>query len=73
MAKKTAAVKRGRKAVMTIEVETDLTVQELKDLRALVFCGEKGGDRCTIKHKKPPRLEHTVRGLIKQIQVNVVR
>jgi hypothetical protein len=67
-----------RTVVLTIEVDTVLSVEELKDLQALVF-GRMRSDsyadkhRMTIKHHMPAGVNHDVRGVIKQVQANVVK
>lgn len=67
-----------RKVMLSIEVDTVLSVEELKDLQALVF-GRLRSDsyakkcRLTIKHHMPAGMNHDVRGVIKQVQCNVVK
>ena len=74
---------RKRKAVLTIEVETELTGAELRNLQALVFgrarreagkAETKQGkaSRATIRREMPNWFGHDTRGIIKQVQVNVV-
>jgi hypothetical protein len=67
-----------RTVVLQIEVNTVLSVEELKDLQALVF-GRMRSDsyakkhRVTIKHHMPAGVNHDVRGTIVQVQANVVK
>lgn len=67
-----------RKVVLTIEVNTVLSVEELKTLQCLVF-GRMRSDafakekRLTIKQKMPAGMNHDVRGEIVQVQANVVK
>lgn len=67
-----------RKVILTVEVDTVLTVEELKTLKALVF-GRLRSDsfakeqRMTIKHYMPAGMNHDVRGKIVQVQANVVK
>jgi hypothetical protein len=66
-----------RKVMLSIEVDTVLSVEELKTLQALVF-GRMRSDsyakvnRMTIKHHMPAGLNHDVRGTIVQVQANVM-
>ena len=67
-----------RKVILQIEVNTVLSVEELKDVQCLVF-GRMRSDsyakkcRMTIKHHMPAGMNHDVRGTIDQVQVNVVK
>lgn len=67
-----------RKVLLTIEVNTVLTAEELKTLQALVF-GRMRSDsyakeqRMTIKRHMPAGMNHDVRGTLEQVQVNVVK
>jgi hypothetical protein len=67
-----------RKVVLQIECTTVLSVEELKDIQALVF-GRMRSDsyadkhRVTIKKHMPAGMNHDVRGTLDQIQVNVVK
>lgn len=72
---------RARKVVLTIEVMTELSYKELQQVQALVFGtvrrkvggGEKvRGTRQTIRREIPKWAGHDVRGVIEQVQVNVV-
>lgn len=67
-----------RKVMLNIEVDTCLTVEELKSIQALVF-GRLRSDkhakeqRRTIKLVMPAGLNHDVRGTIVQVQANVMK
>lgn len=63
---------KARRAVLTVEVDTLLPHAELKKLRGLVFGDLKGGDRKTIKDKKPVGTQHDCYGLVRQVQANIV-
>lgn len=63
---------KARRAVLTVEVDTLLPHAELKKLRGLVFGDLKGGDRRTIKDKKPVGTQHDCYGLVRQVQANIV-
>lgn len=65
---------------VTIQVEcmTSLTVEQIKGLQAMVFGSLRSGDhakepRLTIKRKMKAGLNHDVRGVISQVQVNVIK
>lgn len=66
-----------RKVVLTIEVETELSVEQLKSVQAVVFGtlrdGFDGKRRLTVKKTMPKHWNHDCRGLIQQVQVNVVK
>ena len=63
---------RMRKVMISIEATTCLRVEELRDLKALVFTSLKGRGRRAIK---PPlkRAERDTLGTIDQVQINVVK
>lgn len=63
---------KARRAVLTVEVDTLLPHAELKQLRGLVFGDLKGGNRKTIKDKKPVGTQHDCYGLVRQVQANIV-
>lgn len=66
-----------RKVVLTIEVETDLNLEDLRSVQAVVFGtlrdGFDGKRRLSVKRKMPKHWNHDCRGLIQQVQVNVVK
>ena len=66
-----------RKVVLTIEVETELNLDELRNVQAVVFGtlrdGFDGQRRITVKKTMPKHWNHDCRGLIQQVQVNVVK
>lgn len=72
-----------RKAIITIEVNTTLTGQELRDVQSLVFgrvrratgkaTTPKGrAERSTIRREVPKWVGHDTAGTIVQVDVNVV-
>jgi hypothetical protein len=66
-----------RKVVLTIEVNTCMRVEELKDLQSMVFGAmrsdnSEGKRRSAIKRTMPIRHRDDVLGTIEQVQVNVI-
>lgn len=67
-----------RTVILTVEVKTDLTVEELKTMKAMVFGTLKQarhGDvkRWTIKAEEPSSHYHDMRGTIVQVDANVIK
>lgn len=68
----------AKRVIITVEAETSMSVRELQKLQALVFGTLKESKRskvrrATLKRDMPYGLRHDCLGLIKQVQVNVVR
>jgi hypothetical protein len=69
---------KTRRVILSVECDTVLTHSELMELRSLVFGQIRRKDmndraaRWTIKRTMPKWVGHDVRGLIKQVSVNVI-
>lgn len=77
MAKKSKAAPRMRKVAIMVEAETSLTIEQLKQLKSLVFLSLKGRGRRSIKLEPPTQACRIAvsdcRGAIRQVQVNVIK
>lgn len=69
---------KARRVVLTIECKTTLTQKELLGVQSLVFGCVRRKDmndresRVTIKRSIPRWVGHDVRGVIEQVQANVI-
>lgn len=69
---------KARRVVLTIECKTTLTQKELLQVQSLVFGCVRRKDmndresRVTIKRSIPKWVGHDVRGVIEQVQANVI-
>ena len=60
---------KTRKVMLTVEVSTDLSIKELRTLWRLSFKGASG----VIEKEGTPRIRTPLRGIIHQVQCNVVK
>ena len=63
---------RMRKVVLVAEVNTCMTVRELREVAFIAF-GIEPMRRTTIRQVMPDGINHDCRGTIEQVQANVVR
>lgn len=63
---------RMRKVVMQIELNTCLTVRELREVHHIAFMMDVD-DRKTVQQVMPEGTNHDCRGTIEQVQVNVIK
>lgn len=63
---------RMRRVTLSIELETCLTVRELREVNFVCF-GIPPMDRKTVRQVMPSGINHDCRGTIEQVQVNVIR
>lgn len=63
---------RMRKVVLVAEVETCLSVRELREVAFIAF-GIEPMRRTTVRQVMPDGINHDCRGTIEQVQVNVVK
>lgn len=63
---------RMRKVVLTIELDTCLTIRELREIHHVAF-GIDIDKRRTVQQVVPEGIDHDCRGTIEQVQANVVK
>ncbi len=63
---------RMRKVVLQVELNTCLTVRELREIHHIAFMMEVDKRR-TVQQVMPDGINHDCRGTIEQVQVNVIK